>query len=109
MSLQQRGIWISPSCKVQAEAVWSSVKAVGRCLGEAGCGSQGAFWWYLWPGAKVGSVEQVMQESIQVGSEYLHRRPHHFSGQLLPVLCCSATLPVKTLFLMFILNSLGSN
>lgn len=93
MSLQQRGIWISPSCKVQAEAVWSSVKAVGRCLGEAGCGSQGAFWWYLWPGAKVGSLEQVMQESIQVGSEYQREREH--TSLLGNQFQCSLTLTVK--------------
>ena len=37
--------------------------------------------------AKAGSLKLVAQESIQVGFEYLQRRPHSLSGQLVPVLC----------------------
>lgn len=43
------------------------------------------------PHAKAGSLEQVTQESVQVGSEYLQRRKLHSpSRQPAPVLCHSS-------------------
>jgi len=42
--------------------------------------------------AKAGSLEQVTEESTQAGFEYLQRRLHNFSGQLVQ---CSVTLKVK--------------
>jgi len=38
--------------------------------------------------AEAVSLQQVTQESIQTGSEYLQRRLHHFSGQPALGRCC---------------------
>jgi len=36
---------------------------------------------------KQGHLQQAAQDHVQVGSEYLQRRLHNPSGQLVPVLC----------------------